>query len=291
MGLDMTLLFRKYCIVVALILGLFPCALLAGNPSVLRISAVPDENPTELLRKYQPLVEYLERTLDMEVRFFPVLDYAATVEAMAAGKLDMAWYGGFTTVQAMKRAGSIPIVQRAVDTKFHSKFIASVKSGIKGLDDLKGHTFVFGSVSSTSGHLMPRHYLLRHGIDPENDFRRISFSGAHDATVKWVESGKVDAGTLNEAVWKRLVNEGAVDTTKVKVIWTTPPYYDYNWAVSKNISQALREKIRDAFLVLDYDKPEHRKIMDLQRAKSYIATNPGNYKGIEQAAKSAGLLR
>ncbi len=287
----MTLFFRKYHLVVLLILGLFPAVTLADNPSVLRISAVPDENPTTLLRKYQPLVEYLERTLNMKVRFFPVLDYAATVEAMAAGKLDMAWYGGFTTVQAMKRAGSIPIVQRAVDTKFHSKFIANVKSGIKRLEDLKGHTFVFGSVSSTSGHLMPRYYLMRHGIDPESDFRRISFSGAHDATVKWVESGKVDAGTLNEAVWKRLVKEGAVDATKVKVIWTTPPYYDYNWAVSKDISESLREKIRGAFLALDYDKPEHRKIMDLQRAKSYIATYPENYKGIEQAAKSAGLLR
>ncbi len=288
----MTLFFRKYAMLFAwLSLSLLPVAALAANPAVLRVSAIPDENPTTLLRKYQPLVDYLEHTLGMKVKFYPVLDYAATVEGLAAGKLDMVWFGGFTTVQAMKRAGSIPIVQRARDTKFHSKFIANVNAGINSLEDLKGHTFAFGSVSSTSGHLMPRYYLQRHGIDPERDFRRISFSGAHDATVKWVESGKVDAGALNEAVWKRLVSEGAVDARKVKVIWTTPPYYDYNWAVSKAVDPVLREKIRDAFLTLDYDNPEHRKIMDLQRAKSFIATYPENYQGIEQAAISAGLLR
>jgi len=288
----MTRFFRKYATLFAwLSLSLLPFAAPAANPSVLRVSAIPDENPTTLLRKYQPLVDYLERTLGMKVKFYPVLDYAATVEGLAAGKLDLVWFGGFTTVQAMKRAGSIPIVQRARDTKFHSKFIANVKAGINSLEDLKGHTFAFGSVSSTSGHLMPRYYLQRHGIDPERDFRRITYSGAHDATVKWVETGKVDAGALNEAVWKRLVSEGAVDTRKVRVIWTTPPYYDYNWAVSKDIDPALREKIREAFLTLDYDNPEQRKIMDLQRAKSYIATYPENYQGIEQAAKSAGLLR
>jgi phosphonate transport system substrate-binding protein len=283
--------FRQLFITVLALLAFFSITAFAGNPSVLRVSAIPDEDPTKLLRKYQPLVDYLEAKLEMKVKFVPVLDYAATVEGMAADKLDMVWYGGFTAVQAMKRAGGIPIVQRAWDTKFHSKFIANAKTDINGLDNLKGRTFAFGSVSSTSGHLMPRYYLLNKGIDPEKDFKRISFSGAHDATAKWVESGKVDAGALNEAVWKRLVKEGKVDTAKVKVIWTTPPYYDYNWTVNKNISEALREKIRDAFLVLDYDNPEDRKIMDLQRAKSYIATYPENYKGIEKAAMSADLLR
>ncbi len=285
------LLFKRLLFVLLALAAMAPSSAFAAAPSVLRVSAIPDEDPTKLLRKNKPLVEYLEAKLGIKVKFIPVLDYAATVEGMAANKLDLVWFGGFTAVQAMLRAGAIPIVQRASDTKFHSKFIANVKSGIKGLGDLKGHTFTFGSVSSTSGHLMPRFYLLQNGIDPEKDFKHISFSGAHDATAKWVESGKVDAGALNEAVWKTLVSKGKVDTSKVKVIWTTPLFYDYNWTVSKHISKALREKIRDAFLTLDYDKPGDRKIMDLQRAKSFIATYPANYKGIEKAAKSAGLLK
>ncbi len=285
------LLFKKLLFIVLALVAVMPSAAFAGNPPVLRVSAIPDEDPTKLLRKSEPLVQYLESKLGMKVKFIPVLDYAATVEGMAAKKLDLVWYGGFTAVQAMHRAGAIPIVQRARDTKFHSKFIANVKSGINSIKDLKGHTFAFGSVSSTSGHLMPRYYLLKNGIDPDKDFKRMSFSGAHDATAKWVESGKVDAGALNEAVWKKLVKTGKVDTSKVKVIWTTPSFYDYNWTVGKHIDPVLREKIRDAFMTLDYDKPADRKIMDLQGAKSFIATYPENYKGIEKAAKSAGLLR
>lgn len=282
----------KYKIVLTFILlNIFSLHAFAQTPSVLRVSAIPDEDPTELLRKYTPLVEYLEKRLGMKVKFIPVIDYAATVEGMAAGKLDLVWYGGFTAVQAMRRAGAIPIVQRDRDTQFHSHFIANVNSGIDTLKDIKGKTFTFGSVSSTSGHLMPRYFLLKEGINPERDFKRISYSGAHDATVKWVEQGKVDAGALNEAVWERLVEEGKVDTKRVKVIWTTPAYYDYNWTVSKYLDKELVEKIREAFLSLDYNNPEHKKILNLQRAKRFIPTDPANYKGIEEAAIAAGLLR
>jgi phosphonate transport system substrate-binding protein len=138
---------------------------------------------------------------------------------------------------------------------------------------------------------MPRYFLLQNGIDPEKDFKRFSYSGSHDATAKWVEGGKVDAGALNEAVWERLVRENKVDTSKVKVIWTTPDYYDYNWSASKDMDEHLREKIREAFLKLDYNNPEHKEILDLQRARKYLSTKPENYKGIEEAARAAGLLR
>ncbi|GIX47863.1 MAG: putative selenate ABC transporter substrate-binding protein [Candidatus Tectimicrobiota bacterium] len=260
---------------------------------VLRLSAIPDEAPTELLRKYQPLVRYLEKELGMRVEFTPVIDYAASVEALAAGKVDMVWYGGFTHVQARHRTGgkAFAVVMRAADLNFHSKFIAHVDAGIERLEDLKGKTFAFGSVGSTSGHLMPRYFLLQAGIVPERDFRRFSFSGAHDATAKWVESGKVDAGALNEAVWDKLVREGKVDTTKVKVFWTTPPYVDYNWTVRADLDRLLVSRIARAFLNLDYHNPEHRPILELQRAKAYVLAVEDDFAGIEAAARAAGLLK
>jgi phosphonate transport system substrate-binding protein len=259
---------------------------------VLRISAIPDENPTELQRKFSKLAAYLEKEVGVKVRYTAVTDYAAVVEALAAKKIDMAWLGGFTFVQARLRTGNaIPIVQRAEDEKFTSKFVASVTSGIKGLSDLKGKNFAFGSVSSTSGHLMPRYFLLENKIDPEKDFRRIAFSGAHDATALQVESGRVDAGALNASVWAKLVREKKVDTGKVKVIWTTPPYYDYNWTVRGDLDPAVVRKLTAAFLKLDPTIPAHKALLDLQRASKFVPTRPENYKGIEQAARSAGLLK
>ncbi len=259
---------------------------------VLRISAIPDENPTELQRKFSKVAAYLEKEVGVKIQYTAVTDYAAVVEALAAKKIDMAWLGGFTFVQARLRTGNaIPIVQRAEDEKFTSKFIASVTSGIKGLSDLKGKNFTFGSVSSTSGHLMPRYFLLQNKIDPEKDFRRVAFSGAHDATALQVESGRVDAGALNASVWEKLVREKKVDTGKVRVIWTTPPYYDYNWTVRGDLDSAIVKKLTAAFLKLDARNPAHKELLDLQRASKFVPTRPENYKGIEEAARSAGLLK
>jgi phosphonate transport system substrate-binding protein len=214
------------------------------------------------------------------------------VEALAGGKLDLVWYGGFTFVQARRRTGNaIPLVQRAEDAQFHSKFITSAGSSIQSLADLKGKTFAFGSESSTSGHLMPRFFLMEAGLSPEKDLARIAYTGAHDATAKWVESGKVDAGALNESVWNRLVEEKKVDPAKVRVFYTTPGYYDYNWTVRGDLDPAVAAKLKAAFLALDPANPEHKRILDLQRASRFVETRPENYAGIERSAKAAGLIK
>ena len=258
----------------------------------LRLSAIPDENPNELMRIYQPFTDYLSKELGLKVTYTNVVDYAATVEGLAAKKLDMVWYGGFTFVQARKRTGdAFPVVSREEDLQFHSKFITRPETGIKSLADLKGKTFSFGSVSSTSGHLMPRYFLLQNGINPDKDFARFSFSGAHDATALWVESGKVDAGALNEAVWDKLVQTKKVDIGKVTVFWTTPPYVDYVWTVRGDLDKGLVEKIAAAFLKLDARNPEHKKLLDLQRTKKYVRVRPEDFKPAEEAAIAAGLLK
>ncbi|MBZ0160929.1 MAG: putative selenate ABC transporter substrate-binding protein [bacterium] len=261
-------------------------------PKELRVSAIPDENPTELMRIYTPFAEYLSKELGIPVRYFNVVDYAATVEALAAKKLDMVWYGGFTFVQARKRTGNaIPLVSREEDLRFHSKFITRPETGIKTLADLKGKSFSFGSVSSTSGHLMPRYFLLQNGIDPERDFATFSFSGAHDATALWVESGKVDAGALNEAVWDKLVQARKIDPNKVQAFWTTPPYVDYVWTVRGDLDSALVEKIAAAFTKLNYGNPADKALMNLQRTKRYVRVKPDQFKSVEEAAGAAGLLK
>jgi len=261
-----------------------------AQQNVLKVSAIPDEAPTELQRKFAPLGKYLEKETGMKVEFIPVTDYAAVVEALASRRLDMAWLGGFTFVQTKLRTNgtAIPIVQRQEDAVFTSRFITS-QPDIKSLADLTGKTFAFGSPSSTSGHLMPRYYLLQAGIDPERDFKRIAFSGAHDATAAFVESGRVDAGVLNASVWEKLVEEKKVDTAKVRVFATTPPYFDYNWTVRGDLDPALVKKLTDAFLALDAKNPEQKEILALQRATKFIPTKAENYDGIERAARSAGL--
>ena len=282
---------RTFILILAAYMALY--ATRSEAQTTLKVSAIPDEAPTELQRKFAPLGKYLEAHIGMPVEFIPVTDYAATVEGLAARKLDMVWYGGFTFVQARIRTNgtAIPLVQRVEDEKFQSVFITQPNSGINSLADLKSKTFTFGSPSSTSGHLMPRWFLLQQGIDPDKDFRRVAFSGAHDATALQVAGGKVDAGAMNISVWHKMLEEKKLDPSQVKVFYTTPPYYDYNWTVRGDLDPALVQKLKDAFLGLDPTQPAHKEILDLQRASKFIPTTPENYQNIEQAARSAGLLK
>lgn len=259
---------------------------------VIRVTGIPDENPTELQRKYQPMVDYLKAKLGTDVQYVPVTDYGAAVQALSAGKIDFAWLGGFTHVQARVMDGAVPLCMRDIDREFKSVFIAHAESGIATQADLKGKSFAFGAKSSTSGHLMPRHFLTTElKIDPENDFAgKPVYSGAHDATVKMVESGKVAAGALNIEVWERLLRENKVDTAKVKVIWTTPPYVDYVWTARKDVDPKLRDAFTKAFLDLDAANPEHAAVMKLQGAKKFVPASPKDFDATEQVARSIGLL-
>ena len=277
--------------------ALLTCAVLsvatvAHAQSVLRVTTIPEEAATEQVRKFTPLAGYLEKALGVKVEFTPVNDYPAAVEALVNKKVDLVWFGGFTHVQANLRSGGkiVPLAQREEDTKFQSVFIAKTDSGIKTLQDMKGKQISFGSQSSTSGHLMPRSFLLAANINPEKDFRRIAYSGAHDATIASVVSGKVDAAALDITVWKKFVSENKVDTKAVDVFYTTPGYYNYNWSVHADMPADLQAKVKAALLALDPANPEQAEILRLNRATRYIETKPENYKGLEAAARSAGLL-
>jgi phosphonate transport system substrate-binding protein len=265
----------------------------AQAQKVFRVTTIPEEAATEQVRKFAPLVRYLERELGTKVLFTPVSDYPAAVEALVHRQVDLVWFGGFTHVQAQIRSGGriVPIAQREEDTQFRSVFITQVDSGIRALGDLKGKTMSFGSQSSTSGHLMPRSFLLDAGITPERDFRRIAYSGAHDATIASVVSGRVDAAALDITVWRKFIEEKRVDTSKVNVFYTTPPFYNYNWSVHADMPVALRERVTKALLALSMDTPEGKEILTLNRATRYIPTRAENYRGLEQAGRSAGLIR
>ena len=265
----------------------------AHAQQVLRVTTIPEEAATEQIRKFGPLSQYLQKSLGMKVEFTPVNDYPAAVEALVNKQVDLVWFGGFTHVQAQIRSGGkvIPIAQREEDTKFRSVFITQKSSGITKLTDLKGKQVSFGSQSSTSGHLMPRTFLLEAGIDPEKDFKRVAYSGAHDATIASVVSGRVDAAALDITVWNKFVTENKVDTSKVDVFFTTPAYFNYNWSVHADMPAALREKITKAILAIDMNTPEGKEILTLNRASKYVPTKAENYKALERAGRSAGLIK
>src|ERR671919_1584624 len=200
----------------------------SSTAPVLKVSGIPDQDAARLARRFQLFADYLSKELNVEVEYVPSVNYSAVVTAFTQGDLQLAFFWGLTGVQArLQNPGAQAIAQREHDAKFHSKFIVQSDLPINSLEDLKTHakdlTLTFGSESSTSGHLMPRHFLTEAGIDPDTDFKSLpNFSGSHDLTWQLVESGSFNVGVLNKDVWDRAVQEGKVDTSKVRVFYTTP---------------------------------------------------------------------
>ena len=288
---------RKVVIVlVAVVLaGLAACSSEEEQEPLL-IAGIPDQDVSLLEARFNKLAEYLSEETGLDVRYVPQVDYAAVVTAFKQGDIHMAWYGGLTGVQArLAVPDAEAIAQRPRDAEFHSVFVAAPDSGITGLADLRDKTLVFGSESSTSGHLMPRAFLVEAGIDVEEDLSAISFSGSHDRTWKLVEAGSFDAGALNEAVWESRVEKGEVDLTKVAVFFRTPSYVDYHWVVNRSVDATHGEgsvdKLTDALLSIDASKGgKAQEIAEAFQTERFIATNNENYQSIEDVARSLGII-
>jgi phosphonate transport system substrate-binding protein len=217
-------------------------------------------------------------------------NYAAVVEAIANDRVDIAYLGGFTFVQASRRAGVQPLVQRERDQNFHSVFITQLGSGINTLADLKGHSFAFGDVNSTSGHLMPAYYMRAAGIDP-GALSKTLYTGGHDATALAVANRKVDAGAMDELVLDNMLKSGKVAASQVKVLYTTPAFFDYVWAARKGLDQKLNNGFAVAFLKLDASNAENKVLLDLLNATKYVRAQDANYDKLRQAARAEGLLQ
>lgn len=259
------------------------------------ISAIPDQDPERLQRLYGGVATYLTKELGVPVTYRPVTDYTASVTAFKVGELDMVWYGGLTGVQArLQVPGAHAIVQRDIDDQFHSVFIVNKQTDIADLTGLKGHTFTFGSESSTSGRLMPQYFLGQAGIKLEDFKGKNGFSGSHDKTIKLVAAGAYDAGALNEQVWKGYVGRGAPELEQVRVLWTSPPFHDYHWVLHPGVTARygadFPDKVRAALLKLDARDPANKAVLDLFGATRFVPTEDANYAQIEAVGRQIGMI-
>jgi len=282
--------------------SLIPVSAQATRP-VLRISAIPDQNPEKLNRLYGQVAQLLSKQLGVPVRYVPVIDYTAAVSAFRTGNLDLVWFGGLTGVQArLQKPGAQVIAQRDIDASFHSVFIANKASGLqpiasqKGLSELKGKRFTFGSESSTSGRLMPQFFLQQAGVKP-SDFAggAPGFSGSHDATIALVQSGAYQAGAVNEQVWKANLRSGKANRNKVLAIWRTPGYPDYHWIGQPNLDERFGKgftaKLRGAIISWRPSNPEQKAILQLFGAQQFTAAKASDYAPIERVGRQIGKIR
>ena len=277
-----------------LALGATTPALAADKPTFV-FTAIPDQDPTRLMQRFSAVADYLQAKLGVPVRYVPVRDYPAAVTAFVNDEVQMAWFGGFTGVQARAKApNSRAIAQGAEDKAFKTYIIANAQTGLKPEPELNkeiaGKTFTFGSRSSTSGRLMPEYFIeQRFGKTPEQVFSKVGFSGDHTRTIQLVQSGAYQVGAVDYSIWQLEKKAGHVDETKVKVIWESPPFPDYQWTVRGELDQSYGEgftnKLQKA--LIDAHDP---KILEAFGRSSFVPADNAEYKPVEDVAKKAGLL-
>ena len=258
-------------------------------------TAIPDQDQTRLVERFTRVADYLGAKLGVPVKYIPVKSYPAAVTAFQNNEVQLAWFGGFTGVQARAAVpGSQAIAQGVEDKQFKSYFIANTALHLNQTDALPaaiaGKTFTFGSRSSTSGRVMPDYYIRQtFGKSPDEVFSRVGFSGDHTRTIQLVQSGAYEVGAVDYSVWELEKKAGRVDETKIGVIWQSPPFPDYQWTIRGDVDAKFGpgfiDKVKAALIAID-----DPKILEPFGRSKFVATDNAQYSPVEEVAKKSGLL-
>jgi phosphonate transport system substrate-binding protein len=264
--------------------------MMTTSMDMLRISVLPDQSESSLRKRFTPLLDYLSQEAGLPYEFVLAKDYEDLLERFHRNELDLVRFGGFAFVKARLDDGARPLVMRNVDVRFTSVFVVRGDSEAFSIRDFKNKVLAFGSRLSTSGHLMPRHFLVQQGINAEEYFSEVLYSGAHDLTVEWVINGQADLGVANAAMVSRLYQRGQISPEQIRILWRTPNYADYVWAVNRHVPQAVYDRLLQAFLLLSPDKPEHREILDAVGGQLYLPATEEDFLALEEVGHSLGLI-
>lgn len=269
----------------------------AAEPSKpLRFSAIPDQDETRLREKFGPVAAYLSKQLGIPVEYVHATRYADSVDLFKNGDIQLAWFGGLTGVQARAAVpGARAIAQGEEDPEYFSYFIAHRDSGIEPSDSfpkaIAGRKFTFGSKGSTSGRLMPEHFIRDNsGMSPREFLGPISFSGSHDRTVELVGTGQFEVGAVSYKVYDRRVAEGQTDPNVVRVIWKTPPYPDYNFTAHPSLDETHGAGFIDRLqkVLIGMQSPE---LLSAFPRKSLITATNDDFEPIAVLARELGFVR
>jgi phosphonate transport system substrate-binding protein len=257
------------------------------DPARLRVALLPDENAATLIQNAQPLKRYLETTLKKDIELVVTTDYSSMIEAMRFGRIEIAYFGGFSYLLAKSRAPEIEAfavgIERGAPT-YHSILIAQANGPVKSLADIRGKPFAFGDQASTSSHLAPRAHLLKKaGLTGDVDYKVVHL-GTHDAVARTVQAGQVPAGALSKAIYDNLVARGTIDPAKPVTLDLSDPIPNYPIVMQGNLSPALKKQIREAFLNMT-----DREVLKAFRVEGFVATDDRAYDVLRETARILNL--
>jgi phosphonate transport system substrate-binding protein len=275
-----------------------------GTPTTLLVAVYAGDDPTGSMTPIREQIrKYLEKQLDMPVELVTSTDYTSVIEAIVTKKAHLAYLAPFSYVLATRQTPLNPLViigNAGKPSIYRSILITHPGSGINSIEDLKAKsknlTLCFADPASTSGHLIPRAYLISIGLNPDSAFKQVIFAGSHMASVMSVKSGKIDVGCTMEMIIPMLAKRGQLKPDDLKVLWTSDPIVADVIAMRPDINPAFAEKVKNVYLQMPKADTAlwHRYLSLFQRnpdSLGYVPAQDSFYDGLRRIAANVKDLK
>ena len=233
-----------------------------------------------------PLQNFLAKQMGREVKLVIPNNYNEDISGMKEGSIDFALLGAVNYVRAHYKVGAVPLLHRTSDMHTHAVFVTGANSSIHSLKDLKGKEMAFVDKYSTSGHVVPALEMKKAGVS-ETEVKP-HFTGAHPNVAKLVESGVVDAGSMDEVIYQSMLDQGKLDRSKIRVFHSCKPFVDWVFAARKEVPEADRTKFIKALESLTPGRDD--QILRILRATGFVPANDNEYAPIRQIARELDIL-
>jgi phosphonate transport system substrate-binding protein len=235
-------------------------------PATVKIGLIPTEGGADILKRFQPLIEHLQKTLGIKVEGFSASDYAGIITAMTHKHIDFAYFGPKSYTDAADKAGA-QAVALEMDKKrqpgYHGVIITKKDSGLKTIEQAKGKTFAFTDPNSTSGFLVPNILFARDlKVKPENFFQKVSFSGSHGASILAVKNGSIAVAATNNIDLDRMAEKGQASWDDFNVIWRSDLIPGSPMCVRKDLPESLKAAFAGALLMFNSNKMGLEKLQN-----------------------------
>jgi phosphonate transport system substrate-binding protein len=255
-------------------------------PDPLVMGLIPAEANQDVLRDYEPLVNYMSEELGVEVEPYTATDYSGIIEAMRSGEVDVAWLGPLSYVLAEENAGAeavaVPYEVEGEEPTYKSVLLTQGDNDeIQEVQDFEGKTFSFVDPASTSGNLYPRKTLLDAGVDPETDLGEARFAGGHDASILAVANGTVEGGASWDGQLQEMIDARVVEEDAVKVVAESAPIPKDPVAVRGDLPDDVKQRIQEVFLNATPETVEGGNLGS-EGAIGYQETSDANYDSVRE---------
>ena len=264
-----------------------------AKPKSLRIVFIAYENPDQLLENVEPVVEYLERTLELSVKHFVATDYAGIVEALRNETADAGFMGPLQYVMAHRQAGAYPLLGEIYNGRasYVSRIFVRKDSGIRKLADLGGKTIAFVDPISSSGYMYPLDIFRQAKVfegAPELFFGKIYFAGGDEQSIRAVYNSFVDAAGIGQYSYNLL---RPAERDELVSIAESRPIPSHCLVARKGLHRPTAEKLQKVLLALNGDSENRHLLKYLYSVDGYVKVTHADYSEVEEIGKSYGFIK